>query len=118
MINFTRKHNRKTIPLTPLIDIVFLLLIFFIMVTRFDVFAKLSMETQGAGTSQAPSRSVWTTLHDTGKLTTRTGNYTPIQGDKILITPKDSVDMQQLVTTLEYLKTQGVSFELIERKIK
>ncbi|MEM9358262.1 MAG: biopolymer transporter ExbD [Pseudomonadota bacterium] len=54
--------RRRALSLTPLIDVVFLLLVFFMLASTFIRFSTVKLETAGAGTGQA-DRSKLALIH-------------------------------------------------------
>ena len=61
--------RRRHIGLTPLIDVVFLLLLFFMLASSFEQFAEIELQAATAGTADPlAGKPVFIRLHDDGRL--------------------------------------------------
>lgn len=103
--------------LTPMIDVVFLLLVFFMLAARFGVDQALPLNTSGTGAAYTgPPRLI--DLRADGLFL----NGTPVEqvdlpeslrplmaspDDTIILRPGADVDLQQLVQTLDILRKAG-----------
>lgn len=118
---------RRKPGLTPLIDVVFLLLVFFMLASRFDLEASLPLVVQtgsaGAGT-QAGALHVVIENDDRLRLGERI--VTPqeltaaaAQSDRgAVVATAPGASLQAIVDTLEALERAGVSNAVLERRSK
>lgn len=111
-----RKRRRPS--LTPMIDVVFLLLVFFMLASRFgsDVMIDLPMASASDSPYQGPPRLIDVTP-DTLSLNgfemtaqtlveeLRSMMQTP--QDAIILRPRDDADLQRVVTVMEDLRQAG-----------
>lgn len=117
MIRFEDPRPRRRPNLTPMIDVIFLLLVFFMLASRFGTDRALPLSATGVGGAYSgPPRLV--ELSPSGLLL----NGRPIapdalasalaplmQGpqDIIILRPRDGADLQSLVTVMDILSTAG-----------
>lgn len=104
------------IGLTPLIDVVFILLVFFMLATRFSVLQSSPMQLRAAGAAGA--EAAVTSLH------VLDGNYIRLDGEKLargqladwlaghpqrrlVVTTADSVTLQTTLEVIEAIEAAG-----------
>jgi biopolymer transport protein ExbD len=117
MFDFDEPRPRRRPNLTPMIDVVFLLLIFFMLASRFgiDMFLPLGVAGQGSGYS-GPPRLVdigpatlalnGVTLSDNA-LAAAIAPLTESPDDTIILRARDDADLQRLIEVMDLLKTAG-----------
>lgn len=111
-----RRRSRKP-SLTPMIDVVFLLLVFFMLASRFGVDAILPLPlASGGGTYQGPPRLVDVLPNDlllngqpvtTEGLTTQLDDLTKTSDDVIVLRGSDGANLQRIVTVGTALAAAG-----------
>ena len=112
-----RKARRPS--LTPLIDVVFLLLVFFMLASRFGTEVMLPMPLAGSGGAapySGPPRLVDITPEgtllngiETGEaaLAAELAAMMARPGDTVILRGRDGADLQRVVTVAEALKAAG-----------
>ncbi len=103
--------------LTPMIDVVFLLLVFFMLAARFGMDAVVPLQTAGVGAVyQGPPRLVdvtpTATLLNGVAVTDPAAALAPLmQGtdDAVLLRGRDGATVQQLVDVLDVLRAAGMT---------
>lgn len=115
-----RRHPRR-MSLTPMIDVVFLLLIFFMLASRFGMDAVLPIAggTEGAGSDwQGAPRLVDVTPDATllngeavpmADLPAAVVDLLPPEGGAVILRPLDEADVQRLVDVMDVLRSGGVT---------
>ncbi|WP_265502084.1 ExbD/TolR family protein [Paracoccus beibuensis] len=115
-----RRHPRR-MSLTPMIDVVFLLLIFFMLASRFgtDSVLPIAGGTEGAGSEwQGAPRLVDVTPDATllngtavpvADLPAAVGDLLPPEGGAVILRPRDQADVQRLVDVMDVLRSGGVT---------
>lgn len=110
---------RRRASLTPMIDVVFLLLVFFMLAARFGIEGALplTLGTPGAADDYAgPPRLVDVRPEalalngvavEEGALIADLSRLTETPDDPILLRPRDGSDLQRLVAVLEALRDAG-----------
>jgi biopolymer transport protein ExbD len=124
---FAPARSRRRPSLTPMIDVVFLLLVFFMLAARFGQEGALDLRIASTGTDawQGPPRLVQI---DTGTLRLNGRTYqqdalfqaltglTETQDDLILIEPGEDVDLQRLLDVMAALReAEFTSLALVAR---
>ncbi|MEE2672314.1 MAG: biopolymer transporter ExbD [Myxococcota bacterium] len=121
-------RKRRQASLTPLIDVVFLLLVFFMLASRFDVEGALPLVVQ-AGSPQAapPSDFLRVVIDDEGETriadtivsaselvaaAARAGR----DGQSVVVAAAPDATLQAIVDTLEAVERSGVSDAVLERQ--
>ncbi len=119
---FESEHHskRRRLGLTPMIDVVFLLLVFFMLAARFGGMTQvpLNAATSGSAAYEGPPRLL--SLSEGGiqlngqdvslsELSERLPPLMKDQDDVILLNAKAGANTQQLVTVLDTLKDAGLS---------
>lgn len=117
---FTPAHPRRRPSLTPMIDVVFLLLVFFMLAARFGQEGALDLRIAGAGATawEGPPRLVQVdqmalrvngqTMGEDALISTLT-DLTETQNDLILIQPGEGVTLQRLLDVMTLLEAAGFS---------
>ena len=115
-----RRHPRR-MSLTPMIDVVFLLLIFFMLASRFgmDVALPIAGGAEGQATEwQGAPRLVDVTpdailLNGTAMarpdLVAALSDLLPEPGDAVILRPRDGADLQRLVGVMDDLRAGGIT---------
>lgn len=109
----TRKPRR--LGLTPMIDVVFLLLVFFMLSARFGVDMSIPLRIGGAGASYSgPPRLIEISADHVTLNGVPSGDIvadlTPLMGkpeDIIVLRPIGPADVQRLLTVMEALRAAG-----------
>ena len=118
-----RRRRRPLISLTPLIDVVFILLVFFMLASSFLDWRSIDLNAPGRAGSSQPSMvgamlvEVRTDgLRLSGESITVDGLETRIAArleqrpdQRVLVKPAATVPLQQVVTVLDRLSTAGVT---------
>ena len=112
----SRKKRRARLSMTSLIDVIFLLLLFFMLTSTFSKFAEVEMTTGGVGSGVSPSQSapLFLRLSD-GSITL---NGAPVKRHalpdrfenvarpaQVLVSVTDSASAQDLTDVLAALRT-------------
>lgn len=115
-----RRHPRK-MSLTPMIDVVFLLLIFFMLASRFgsDAVLPVAGGAEGAGSVwQGAPRLVDVTPDavllngvpaDPASLPAEVTALLPEPGAAVILRPREDADLQRLVGVMDLLRDGGVT---------
>ncbi len=115
MFDFALATRARRWTLTPMIDAVFLLLLFFMLTSRFGTDAGLPMETVG-DTYAGPPRLVEVapgTLRLNGvamaprDLLTELVRISASGADTVVLRPEDGATLQRLVDVMELMKSAG-----------
>ena len=118
MFDFAPPRKRRPISLTPMIDVVFLLLIFFMLVSRFgaDMFVPLGLSSGGASDYSGPPRLI-TVYADhvalNGVETTDanvSADIAPLMTaptDTIILKPDADVSLERLLVVMDVLSANG-----------
>lgn len=120
MLRLTDHAPRRRRPgLTPMIDVVFLLLVFFMLAARFGLPGAIDLTPAGGGDAyQGPPRFVTVTQGEpllNGQpvaLSDLAAALQPLMtqpGDLVLVRPAPDVPVQALVDTLSALKSAGLT---------
>ncbi|MEX0283307.1 MAG: ExbD/TolR family protein [Paracoccaceae bacterium] len=103
--------RRRRLGLTPLIDVIFLLLLFFMLTSTFSTFGEieLSQATGGTGTSDTPGERVFLQVGPdrlalNGKPTVLEELSDQIEEGQVLISMDDETSAQSLVDVLVTLR--------------
>ncbi|OLS51216.1 ExbD/TolR family protein [Rhodovulum sulfidophilum] len=121
MFSFDTPRRPRRPSLTPMIDVVFLLLVFFMIAARFGPEAGIEIvaaQAGGAGTWQGPPRLV--EVRPSGlflngqamapeEIAAELARITPAAGDPVLLRARDGADLQALVDAMEALGQAGVT---------
>lgn len=118
IIRFATDRPRRRPNLTPMIDVVFLLLVFFMLVSRFGIDRALPLVAAGgAGAGwQGPPRLVDVTPSGAAlngvalPVEALAGALAPMmQGpdDPVILRPRDGADLQALVAVMDRLRAAG-----------
>ena len=111
----TRKGRRPS--LTPMIDVVFLLLVFFMLAARFGLDSALPLKTAGSAASyDGPPRLVDVAPDSLAlngvainpeALRAELSRLTDGPDDAIILRPRDGAELQRVVTLMEELSAAG-----------
>ncbi len=114
----TRRRSRKP-SLTPMIDVVFLLLVFFMLASRFGMDMQIPMRLAGGGGSWAgPPRLLQVGAESLAlngiaiapaELAARLGELTETPADPVVLRAGPDADVQRLVGVMEALGNAGFS---------
>ncbi|WP_414898136.1 ExbD/TolR family protein [Rhodovulum sp. YEN HP10] len=121
MFSFDTPRRTRRPSLTPMIDVVFLLLVFFMIAARFGPEAGIGIfAAQGGGAAdwQGPPRLI--ELRPDGlslngqamapeAIAAELARITPVPGDPVLLRARDGADLQGLVDAMEALGRAGVA---------
>ena len=119
MFQFAPARRSRKPSLTPMIDVVFLLLVFFMLAARFGQDALVPLRTVGGGTDYTgPPRLI--VLSETGlsvngaavqldRLAERVAPLMKQPEDTLFIQPRGESDLQGLVDVLDALQAAGFS---------
>ncbi|MFC7704811.1 ExbD/TolR family protein [Plastorhodobacter daqingensis] len=119
MFSFAQARPRRRPNLTPMIDVVFLLLVFFMLASRFgaDMTLPLSVAGQGGGYSGPPRlvdiapeglRLNGVELDQTALLA-ELARLTEAPEDAIILRPRDEAPLQRVIAVMEVLRAAGHS---------
>ena len=117
MFAFAAPRRRRRISLTPMIDVVFLLLVFFMLAARFGADQAIPLRIgAGAGEWEGPPRLVEVLPEGqrlNGVAVTPEGLVTGLAplmeapGDPVVLRPRDGASLQRLVDVMEALSSAG-----------
>ena len=116
MIGLAAPHSRRRPGLTPLIDVVFLLLVFFMLASRFGVEGALPLAVGGGeGIWEGPPRLV--TVRPDDVLVNGMASDDPAaalvplmpQGGGPVVVRSDGADLQRLVDAMAALRAEGLT---------
>lgn len=119
MFSFGAAHKHRRPGLTPMIDVVFLLLVFFMLASRFGHETSLPISGGGAGGDYAGPPRLITVLPDAvllngtpqapGALPEALAPLTQTPGDVIVLRARDGADVQRLTDLVGQLRRAGFS---------
>jgi biopolymer transport protein ExbD len=117
MHNQPERHRTPFISLTPLIDVVFILLVFFMLATRFGQFYDLPVNVQPADSINKPDDK-WLVIEveADGDLNLNGVSFTPdavadrldTQKSKVWVTVSADATLQQALAAVDAIKAAGV----------
>ena len=119
MLNFAEPRRRRWLDLTPMIDVVFLLLVFFMLVSRFDKDRAITLRPAGGAAADwpGPPRLIDLAADGTVRLNGAAVDaehlvhlLAPLMSsatDPIILRPGDA-PLQALVETLSQLNAEGL----------
>ena len=116
MFAFAAPRPRRRPSLTPMIDVVFLLLVFFMLAARFGITGAVPISQPGSGAYDGPPRLVivaadGTSLNgvqmDQAALVAELGRLTATPDDAVVLRAADGVELQRLVDVIEGLRAAG-----------
>jgi len=116
---------RRAMSLTPMIDVVFLLLVFFMLAARFDQTTVMPIALTGAGGAYSGPPRLIDVTPDTVLINGVAADETILAAsvlalmeapdDLVILRTRENADVQRLVDVMELLRNQGViSLTLIE----
>lgn len=119
MMDFGSERPHRRPNLTPMIDVVFLLLVFFMLASRFgaDTVLPLSLASQGASYSGPPRlvdirpdgialNGIAVAPEDLGA---RVLALTTKADDTVVLRPRDAADLQRVIAVMEVLRAAGLT---------
>ncbi len=119
MLSFGTPRPRRRPSLTPMIDVVFLLLVFFMLASRFGIEAHLPMQVAG-GAGQAPYSGpprLVDIAPDALRLNGQTVDQTVLAaalselmespGDTVILRAREGADLQRVVDVMQGLRASG-----------
>lgn len=119
MFSFATPRPHRKPSLTPMIDVVFLLLVFFMLAARFGQDMVLPLSTAGSGAPyEGPPRLVEVTaggvsLNGTdvmlNALAARLAPLMASPGDTVILRPRQGADLQDLVAVIDALRAAGLT---------
>lgn len=107
---------RRRPSLTPMIDVVFLLLVFFMLAARFGITGAVPLSQPGSGAYDGPPRLVIVDADgislngvpmDEAALAVELGRLTATPDDAVVLRASGGVDLQRLVDVIEGLRAAG-----------
>lgn len=115
------RRRRSLVSLTPLIDVVFILLVFFMLATSFLDWRSIVMDLPGAGSTVAEeSPALVVSIHADGALllegetvepnglARRLSEFMAADPDRqVIVRPDDSVNLQRITQVVEQLQAAG-----------
>ncbi len=111
--------RRRRPSLTPMIDVVFLLVVFFMLASRFGGDSALPLGLAGPGSSYSGPPRLVTITPDAVRLngfdhplTELPGALAPLMeapGDTVVLQPAEGASLQRAVTVMEVLRAAGLS---------
>ena len=116
-MNLARPIRRRRMSLTPMIDVVFLLLVFFMLAARFGAEGAIELTVGGAGkVYDGPPRLV--EIHpddlrlngvpqDPAALVAGLSELVAHPGDIVVIRVRDGADVQRMIDVIESLRAAG-----------
>jgi biopolymer transport protein ExbD len=116
MFAFAAPRPRRRPSLTPMIDVVFLLLVFFMLAARFGITGAVPLAQPGAGSYDGPPRLVVVAADgislngvpvDDGSLADDLGRLVATPDDAVVLRAAEGVDLQRLVEVIEALRAAG-----------
>lgn len=119
MVSLSRTRKRRSVSLTPMIDVVFLLLVFFMLASRFglDQFIELGGASAAANAAYSGPPRIVDVLPDgqrvNGALQSQSEMLETLQSltsspaDTIILRARDGAILQRVVDTAEVLKASG-----------
>lgn len=116
-MEFAAPRKARKPSLTPMIDVVFLLLVFFMLASRFgtDMHIPLQIGGQGSGYSGPPrlvdvhpeTLAVNGVTMDAASMISTLQTLTETAADTIIIRPRDEATLQRIVTIMDTLGASG-----------
>lgn len=118
-MQFPAARRRRRPSLTPMIDVVFLLLVFFMLAARFGTDTQIALKTGGQGGEwSGPPRLIALLPHaitlnglptDLASLPQALAPLMAAPSDPVILRPADDIPLQQLVTVMDTLRDAGLS---------
>ena len=119
MMRFARPRPRRRPSLTPMIDVVFLLLVFFMLAARFGQPQGIPLTLSGSGGDYTGPPRLVEVLSDGQRLNgaavgpdallTGLSELTEDEGDVIVLRARDKASLQRLVEVMDGLRAAGFS---------
>ncbi len=122
LLNLQPTKRRKALSLTPLIDVVFILLLFFMLTSSFIKWHNMELAVSKPSTSTVQSSDqppLLFTLDETGELSLRGQVYNETDNAalaqlieenadaSVILLTTDQVNVQQIISTIDRLKRLG-----------
>ena len=112
-------RRRKAMSLTPMIDVVFLLLVFFMLAARFDQTTVIPVATAGSGADYSGPPRLVDVTPDTlllngvrtskADLAASLGKLMESRTDIIVLRARDNASVQRLVDVMQILREEGLT---------
>lgn len=119
---------RKPLGLTPLIDVVFLLLLFFMLASTFDKFAEIDLKVAGAGAGSSSNEPpVFVRIHaggrvDVNAVETGLDNLADVLAGlanegrgAVVVQVRTGVVTQEMVNVVERIRNAGIGTIVLSR---
>lgn len=120
----TGQHRAPLISLTPLIDVVFILLIFFMLATRFGDWRDLPMDVTPRGEAMASDEKLYQLEVVDGEYVELDGQrhgidelvelLQPLRGERLRISGQDDATLQQLLRVTDKVRAAGFADAQLE----
>lgn len=117
MFDLRQTAPRRRVSLTPMIDVVFLLLVFFMLASRFGVEHDQPLTAAGAGAYSGPPRLVQVTPAGVSlngqeiapdALAAALRPLMASASDVVVVAPRDGANVQRLVVVVSALRAAGI----------
>lgn len=106
----SQPRRRKRVALTPLVDVIFLLILFFMLSSTFSRFAEVELATSSGGRQDSPGAPIfvqlfpnWITVNGERRSLADL-DLAPREGQVLLVALQDDVDAQRLADLLVALR--------------
>lgn len=122
MLLETYRRPKQLISLTPLIDVVFILLLFFMLSSTFNRTKEISVSASSRGQANQESKTVKVLITEPGVVRIKGYEYpinssalnTELQayaksGDKVYLASMSHIKVQEIIKMLDLAKTYGIS---------
>ncbi|MEP3333405.1 biopolymer transporter ExbD [Sedimentitalea sp.] len=119
MFDFAEDRPRRKPSLTPMIDVVFLLLVFFMLASRFGIDMHIPLNVAGSASGEgysgpprlidiAPDSLLLNGISlSPDALLAQIGDLTEKTGDTIILRPAEGADLQRVIAVMETLSGAG-----------
>ncbi len=112
-------RRKRSVSLTALIDVVFILLMFFMLTSSFSRLSSINLQAPAPGTSATASEAQFIVLHEDGQLSIYGKPKTQYptvalalnaldMAKPLVVVPESAASVQAVVSAMEALKAGGV----------